>query len=72
MLIVPTLRVGMHPGTLRVQPRLKQGPLNARDAVSGTGFSREEASVDAINFLADTAPVGVSLLTKKAFRALKI
>ncbi len=44
VLIVPTLCVGMHPLTLRVT-----GLTDATRAVSGTGFSREEASLDDIN-----------------------
>ncbi len=71
-LIMPTLRVGMHPGTLCVQTRLKPVSLTVRAAVSGTGFSREEAGMAAIDFLANTIHVGVSLLTKTAFRTLKI
>ena len=42
-MIVPTLRVGMHPMTLRVDSRLNPVSPTARDAFSGTGFSREEA-----------------------------
>ena len=58
--------------TLCVQRRLKPVSLTVRAAVSGTGFSREDAGLDAVDFLANTIPVGVSLLTKTACRALKI
>ena len=44
-MIVPALRVGMHPMTLRVS-----GLTDAARAVSGTGFSREGAGVCALNF----------------------
>jgi hypothetical protein len=49
MLIVPTLRVGMHPRTLRVHPGLKPVPQDVRVAFSGTGFSREEAGAGTLN-----------------------
>jgi len=52
--------------------RLKPVPRGVRGAVSGTGFSREEAGVGAIKFGANTINVGVSLLTKTAFRTLKV
>ncbi len=51
MLIVPTLRVGMHPRTLRVHLRLKPIQLAAR-ILGRTGFSREEAGVSAISLSA--------------------
>ncbi len=44
-MIVPALRVGMHPMTLCVS-----GHTDATRAVSGTGFSREGAGVCALNF----------------------
>ena len=44
ILIVPTLRVCMHPETLRVHSRLEPMRMTACNAFCGTGFSREEAS----------------------------
>ena len=59
----------------RLKPVLQSAlvPLNARAAVSGTGFSREEASPGANNY-ADRTPVlvGVSLLANAAFQTSEI
>jgi hypothetical protein len=61
-MIVPTLRVVMHPTTLCVaamdaerpgrHPHAERGDDHSRDAFSGTGFSREEACVGTLNFAA--------------------